>query len=277
MNVIIEEIVSEFPILITEEVVQIAIFDVTSYFDLTEVTDRDFVGKDNYVPTVDEASGKIILKEQTGGGGSQSLAQTLAIGNVTGGNNLNVSSGDAIVLDNGSLIHKGTNDEGTGGSGGIELVCAAGYPLKWEGGALYSKESDGVTNRPLNIQSNVEVENGGSSYIGDKNVTQQGTFLQIEPQNNIIYVDTLKEGNAHIVHFGINNSEPTVALDVVGAIKNTTTITTGGYTVATLPAGVIGMMTYVTDALAPAYGVAVAGSGAVTIPVFFNGTDWICH
>ena len=55
-----------------------------------------------------------------------------------------------------------------------------------------------------------------------------------------------------------------------------TTIQTGGYTVATLPTGVVGMRAYVTNALAPAYGVAVAGGGAVTIPVFYNGANWIC-
>ena len=49
-----------------------------------------------------------------------------------------------------------------------------------------------------------------------------------------------------------------------------------GYTVATLPTGVVGMRAYVTNALAPAYGVAVAGGGAVTIPVFYNGANWIC-
>lgn len=54
------------------------------------------------------------------------------------------------------------------------------------------------------------------------------------------------------------------------------TIATGGYTVATLPAGTVGDRAYVTDALAPAYGVAVAGGGAVTIPVFYNGAAWIC-
>lgn len=48
-----------------------------------------------------------------------------------------------------------------------------------------------------------------------------------------------------------------------------------GYTVATLPAGVVGDCAYVTDALAPAWGVAVAGGGAVTIKVFYDGTNWI--
>lgn len=48
-----------------------------------------------------------------------------------------------------------------------------------------------------------------------------------------------------------------------------------GYTVATLPAGVQGDTAYVTDALAPVWGTAVAGGGAVVIKVFYDGTNWI--
>ena len=53
------------------------------------------------------------------------------------------------------------------------------------------------------------------------------------------------------------------------------TVKTGGYTVATLPTGVTGARTYVTNALAPTYGSTVVGGGSVTIPVFYNGTNWI--
>jgi hypothetical protein len=48
-----------------------------------------------------------------------------------------------------------------------------------------------------------------------------------------------------------------------------------GYTVATLPAGVLGDTAYVTDANAPAWGAVVAGGGAVTVPVFYDGVNWI--
>lgn len=54
-----------------------------------------------------------------------------------------------------------------------------------------------------------------------------------------------------------------------------TTPKTTGYTVAALPAGTVGMRAHVTDALAPTFGAAVAGGGAVVIPVFHNGTTWI--
>lgn len=48
------------------------------------------------------------------------------------------------------------------------------------------------------------------------------------------------------------------------------------YTVATLPAaGIQGRRAWVTNALAPAFGAAPVGGGAVVIPVFDNGTIWI--
>lgn len=53
-----------------------------------------------------------------------------------------------------------------------------------------------------------------------------------------------------------------------------TTPKTTGYTVATLPAGTVGMRAHVTDALTPAFGAAVVGGGAVIIPVFY-GAAWI--
>ena len=61
----------------------------------------------------------------------------------------------------------------------------------------------------------------------------------------------------------------TTGLAVVGTVK------TSGYTVAGLPAGVVGARAYVTNALTPVFGAAVVGGGAVTIPVFYDGTNWI--
>jgi len=73
-------------------------------------------------------------------------------------------------------------------------------------------------------------------------------------------------------------SAPVEALRITAAqrVVAAKTICTAGYTVATLPAGTVGDRAYVTNALAPAYGVAVAGGGAVTVPVFYNGAAWIC-
>lgn len=46
------------------------------------------------------------------------------------------------------------------------------------------------------------------------------------------------------------------------------------FTVAGLPAGALGMRSMVTDALAPAFAAVVAGGGAVTVPVYHDGTNW---
>ncbi len=50
-----------------------------------------------------------------------------------------------------------------------------------------------------------------------------------------------------------------------------------GYTVASLPAGVQGDIAFVTNALAPAFLVAIAGGGAVVTPVFYDGTNWVSY
>jgi hypothetical protein len=47
-----------------------------------------------------------------------------------------------------------------------------------------------------------------------------------------------------------------------------------GYTVGTLPAGAAGDTAYVTDALAPAFGAAVAAGGAAVVPVYYTGAAW---
>jgi len=57
--------------------------------------------------------------------------------------------------------------------------------------------------------------------------------------------------------------------------KTLTTPKLTGYTVATLPAGTVGMLAYVTDALTPVALGTVVGGGAQVVPVFYNGTNWI--
>jgi len=59
-------------------------------------------------------------------------------------------------------------------------------------------------------------------------------------------------------------------------VANGGTGTGVAYIVATLPAaGTQGRRAWVTNALAPAFGSAPVGGGAVVIPVFDNGTAWI--
>lgn len=49
------------------------------------------------------------------------------------------------------------------------------------------------------------------------------------------------------------------------------------YTVAALPTGQTrGTRAFVTDANGPAYNTTVVGGGAAIVPVFWNGTNWVC-
>jgi hypothetical protein len=66
-----------------------------------------------------------------------------------------------------------------------------------------------------------------------------------------------------------------LTIDNKQAVKAATTLNTGGYTVGTLPTGVTGAMAYVTDALAPTFLATIVGGGAITTPVFYNGTNWV--
>jgi len=69
-------------------------------------------------------------------------------------------------------------------------------------------------------------------------------------------------------------------ISVWDVITNQTKIdlyTLKSFTVATLPTASAGTIAYVTDATAPAYLAIVAGGGSVVTPVFYNGTNWVCH
>jgi hypothetical protein len=75
---------------------------------------------------------------------------------------------------------------------------------------------------------------------------------------------------------GVGIAAPTTALDVVGSIKSSGTIQTGGYTFATLPTPTQGMRTFITDgADIPLFMANAAGGGTTVTPVFYDGTNWI--
>jgi hypothetical protein len=119
--------------------------------------------------------------------------------------------------------------------------------------------------------------NGAGLWFGARNNENTGVIGSRTASGNIAFETysgaawgeraRITSGGELLV--GLTSATGVALLQVSGAIRTT------GFTVATLPAGTVGMRTYVTDALAPAFGVAVAGSGAVTIPVFYDGANWI--
>ena len=97
---------------------------------------------------------------------------------------------------------------------------------------------------------------------------------------------------AYTVGSGVaNTNEMAIGYGAVGLGSNTTVIGNSSttltkafgvivgtnYTVATLPSAStsgVGARAFVTDALAPSFGVAVTGGGAVPIPVYSTGSAW---
>jgi hypothetical protein len=78
---------------------------------------------------------------------------------------------------------------------------------------------------------------------------------------------------------GANRVSNQVWINRGRANANTTAIakTFQTFTVAALPVGVLGDRAIVTDATTPAFNAAVVGAGAVVVPVFNNGSIWICN
>ena len=124
------------------------------------------------------------------------------------------------------------------------------------------------------LVENIKIDSKvGLTTIGDVNGDGNSDFLIVDGGNGKSYFDNTE----HTTLVGINKSTPTVALDVIGSVKLSGVLKLPAYTVATLPAGVIGDYAYVTDALAPAYLATIVGGGAVVTHVFYDGTNWVAH
>jgi nitrogen fixation protein len=116
----------------------------------------------NVAQTVEEVTINVVdnviqvnINQVTGGGGTQDLNQTLVNGNATDGEDIFLSDGDAILLDNGSKLKKGTTNANNGGNNGIALKCSLDYEFKWEAGRMYIMQQDGIGIRETRYNFNV--------------------------------------------------------------------------------------------------------------------------
>lgn len=73
----------------------------------------------------------------------------------------------------------------------------------------------------------------------------------------------------------VGTSGQTLTSDGLGGTSWQDPAYLSGYTVGTLPPGVIGQRVYVTDALGPSFLAPLVGGGAVVSPAFFDGAQWV--
>ena len=76
------------------------------------------------------------------------LAEVLAEGNSTGGENIVINDADAIQLENASTLKKGTYDFGA--AGGISRICGVGYEDMWQSGFRHVFDSNGLIRHSTN-------------------------------------------------------------------------------------------------------------------------------
>jgi hypothetical protein len=111
----------------------------------------------------------------------------------------------------------------------------------------------------------------GSSYgIYGTSLSSNAAAFNLAPGNTSDIVVFLKNGSnqASVSHDGKITANVFISNGTI-RLKN--------YTVSTLPSGTQGDTAYVTDASSPTYLTTVSGGGSTVCPVFYNGSNWVCH
>ena len=166
-------------------------------------------------------------------------------------NSIFYASSTSVMAQSAGLTFDGSNFATTGNINGV-MIAASGS-LSWgsggtyAAGCIYADANWGAIFRAKTASPLIALFMWANSANTE--------FMRMAPTGGINIGGTTDPGAGN--------------LSVAGTVK------TQGYTVATLPAGVTGARAYVTNALAPVFGSTVVTGGAVTIPVFYNGTNWI--
>lgn len=134
-----------------------------------------------------------------------------------------------------------TNSVGTA----FEIKCVA-YKIKTDGS---SSSFDYLGNVRYNMEANGNIDINGNGFRPNQNIVVNGSQLDVQG---------------------------TVILSSSGYVKAPFLQNRVIYTVATLPAqSEVGIYASVSDALAPTWHSIAVGGGAITTPVYWDGTNWI--
>ena len=202
---------------------------------------------------------------------------TIVAGGYTETANAAWFSGTALSATTGAFTDATDSSSTTTGSlktaGGLGVAKAL-----WVGGEVRATRGEFSQTGP-----SLQITHTSSFIVTTSRIggTNNGTILW---NNGTIYNFTISELAGGLVAFGNSNSAGAANNGAMTLNMSTGAVTMGALTststkvvpvaVASLPAGAAGMRAFVNNALAPVFGAAVAGGGAVTIPVFHDGVSW---
>ena len=127
----------------TNDIINIVSSEVTELIDIN-------VGEtvEEVTLNITEEIIQVNINKVTGGGGDQTLAQTLVFGNQTDGTDIFLNNEDSLLLENTSSLKKGTYN--FGGNGGISRVCSNNYEDMWQDGFRHVFDQSGFIRNSTN-------------------------------------------------------------------------------------------------------------------------------
>lgn len=159
----------------------------------------------------------------------------------------------------------------------LQVAGVSKFAFRKDGNFLSSGNTLGPNG--LYVQNSGWVEFTGRSQVRSSsdgtlllNNNAQTDFNRLQFGGTTSSFPAIKRSSAGLVARLADDSADTTI--TASNVISTATVRLKGYTVATLPTGVVGDLAYVTDALTPAFGVTIVGGGAVVTPVFYDGTTW---
>ncbi len=174
-------------------------------------------------------------------------------------------------------------------SGGIfrmETRNGIGFQYGERSFIIYGYPTGGSVATPRFMTS---FENGNTALNPNGGWTSIGTWVNASSSKLLVLSTTEQQRTAYDVSNYYTTTVSSTGSPTFDAVGTTPTFTFSdpvlfdgyarlkAYTVATLPTGVTGAMAYCTDLLTPTYLATAVGGGAVVAPVFYNGSNWICH
>lgn len=147
-------------------------------------------------------------------------------------------------------------------------------------GANIDAQANGTSSRESNIEAmaiNYATGKGIAMRLWSDSLVSGATVLGNAKQHLALLdfnedLNIIRTNNTNPLIFGVNDVEK-ARLDVAGTLTAVTLKTTP-VAFASLPTGAAGMIATINDSNTDVWGATAAGGGALTVMIFFNGTNW---